>query len=150
MNVPATSGFAPVIEHHDVTHPSANKAEAPKESVKGVFVQRTIPVSHICCTPGNPHHQENGRPVTCYEISSHPASTTMTNPLQAPGVQQTPGLPSFLEWLKENHTETLYNCLAHRLANNTTCFTEAIDQLPDPENQQSVFEAVTLLLFQGR
>lgn len=151
MNATTTSGvvYAPV-PGNDIIQPPANQADQPAESVKGIFVKRTKPLRHICCTPDTHHNQGSNKTVVHYEISGHKANKTMTNPLQAPGVRETPGLLPFLEWLKQNHTETLYNCLAHYLVYNTTHFAETRCQLPDPENPHSVFEAVARQLFQDR
>lgn len=151
MNATATPGSVPApVTGNDAIQPPDNKEEPPAEPVKGVFIKRISPPRHICCAPGTRHPQENNKSVAHYEISDHKASNTIATPLQAPLVQETPGLPTFMEWLRQNHTETLYNCLADQLVNNPTCFTEARGQLPDPENQQSVFEAVALQLLRGQ
>ena len=124
------------------------QVSAPELSVRaaGVFVKRTTPIRQICCQSQAQRNQKNDKLNICNDFGGN--VTRLTDPLDTSEILQLPRLVSFLKWLKESKTGGIYNFLARYLAENTDVFTQEISKLSDPEDYESIFEAVCWRVWQ--
>ena len=124
------------------------QVSAPELSVKaaGVFVKRTTPIRQICCQSQAQHNHKNDKLNIYKDIAGN--VTLLTDPLDTPEILQLPRLVAFLKWLKQSRTGGIYNFLARYLAENADVFTQEVSKLSDPEDHESIFEAVCWRVWQ--
>lgn len=127
---------------------AVGQVSGPELSVKaaGVYVKRTTPIRQICCQPQAQRNQKSDKLSIFKDIDGN--VTRLTDPLDTPEILQLPKLVCFLKWLKQSKTGGIYNFLAKYLAGNTDVFAQEVSKLSDPEDYESIFEAVCCRVWQ--
>ncbi len=138
MNIATPSASATVPIGDAGVQPAAGR------ETKGIFVPRAGPIRQICC-----RHSTRLRNTTSHPApSADRAYAKPVDPLIVPEVQGNPRLMSFLGWLKQAHSASIYQFFGQQLATNPETFARIVDKQPNPGNCEAIFEALCRQVWQ--